>query len=52
MKSNQFQRIKELFQAVLEQRPAHREAFLDQACQGDEVLLQEVVSLLAEHDKK
>jgi len=51
VKSNQFERIKELFQAALEQKPADREAFLDQACQGDEVLFQELVSLLAEHDK-
>ncbi|MCZ6879162.1 MAG: serine/threonine-protein kinase [Acidobacteria bacterium] len=52
MKPKQFQRIKELFQAALDQEPANREAFLDQACQGDEVLFQEVVSLLSEHEKK
>jgi len=51
VKSNPFERIKELFQAALEQEPADREAFLDQACQGDEVLFQELVSLLAEHEK-
>ena len=51
MKSNQFERIKELFQAALDQEPANREAFLDQACEGDEVLFQEVVSLLTEHEK-
>ena len=51
MKSNQFERIKELFQAALDQEPANREDFLDQACKGDEVLFQEVVSLLAEHEK-
>ena len=51
MKSNQFERIKELFQAALERKAADREAFLDQACQGDEVLFQELVSLLAEHEK-
>jgi len=51
VKSNQFERIKELFQAALERKPSDREAFLDQACQGDEVLFQEVVSLLAEHEK-
>jgi len=52
VRSNQFERIKELFQAALEQKPANREAFLDQACQGDEVLFQEVISLLAEHEKE
>ncbi len=52
MKPKQFQRIKELFQAALDQEPANREAFLDQACQGDEVLFQEVVSLLSEHEKR
>ncbi len=51
MKSNQFERIKDLFQAALEHKPADREAFLDQACKGDEVLFQELVSLLAEHEK-
>ncbi len=51
MKSNQFERIKELFQAALERKPADREAFLDQACQGDEILFQVLVSLLAEHEK-
>jgi serine/threonine protein kinase len=51
VKSNQFERIKELFQAALDQKSADREAFLHQACQGDEVLFQEVVSLLAEHEK-
>lgn len=51
MKSKPFERIKELFQAALEQKPADREAFLDQACQGDEALFQELVSLLAEHEK-
>lgn len=51
MKSKPFERIKELFQAALEQKPADRKAFLDQACQGDEVLFQELVSLLAEHEK-
>ena len=51
MKSKPFERIKELFQAALEQKPADRKAFLDQACQGDEALFQELVSLLAEHEK-
>jgi len=51
VKSKPFERIKELFQAALEQKPADRKAFLDQACQGDEVLFQELVSLLAEHEK-
>jgi serine/threonine protein kinase len=51
VKPKRFERIKELFQAALEQKPADREDFLDQACQGDEALFQEVVSLLAEHEK-
>jgi serine/threonine-protein kinase len=51
VKSKRFERIKELFQAALEQKPAEREDFLDQACQGDEALFQELVSLLAEHER-
>jgi hypothetical protein len=40
-------RTKELFAAALEHQPEEREAFLRQACAGDEELRHEVESLLA-----
>ena len=52
MKPEQFQRIKELFQAALEQEPEQRAGFLDQACQGDDSLRQELDSLLASHQQE
>ena len=41
-------RVEELYHAALERPVAEREAFLDQACSGDEDLRREVESLLAE----
>ncbi|MFN2509978.1 MAG: protein kinase [Pyrinomonadaceae bacterium] len=46
----QWQQVKELFEAALDHRPAERPAFLAQAFGGDEVLKQEVESLLEAHD--
>jgi hypothetical protein len=42
-------RIRTLFQTVLEQPPESREAFLEAACNGDEDLRVEVQSLLESH---
>jgi eukaryotic-like serine/threonine-protein kinase len=42
-------RVRSLFQAVLEQPLERRKAFLDEACDGDENLRLEVASLLASH---
>ena len=42
-------RIKELFQAVIERPPDDREAFLEDACGNDRVLKQKVESLLTAH---
>ena len=42
-----FQTIEEIFLAALEQEPDHVNAFLDTACEGDEVLRREVEALLA-----
>ena len=42
-------RIKELFQAVIERPPHDREAFLQEACGNDRVLQREVESLLTAH---
>ena len=43
---DQWQRIEKLFQSALELEPAHRAAFLAQACGDDEALRHEVESLL------
>jgi tetratricopeptide (TPR) repeat protein len=45
------QRAKELFLAALERPQAAREAFLAEACAGDETLRREAASLLAFHDE-
>ena len=42
-----WQEIDRLFAAALEQEPARRATFLEEACAGDELLRQEVESLLA-----
>ena len=43
---DQWQRIEQLFQAALELESGKRAAFLDQACDSDDVLRHEVESLL------
>src|SRR5207302_9735898 len=48
--SGRWQKIKDLFGEALEQDPAGRKAFLDQACNGDQALRAEVESLLAASD--
>lgn len=44
-------RVKEIFDAALDQSPEKREKFLAEACGGDESLRGEVNRLLAEHDQ-
>ncbi len=51
MRSEQWQRVDELLQSALQQAPADREAFVRQACQGDETLETEVRSLLCSHQQ-
>jgi hypothetical protein len=46
MTPDQWQKVKELFQTALERAPAERQAFLVEACRGDEELVREVLSLL------
>jgi len=48
--SGRWQKIKDLFGEALEQDPAGRKAFLDQACNGDQALRAEVESLLTASD--
>src|SRR3989442_2982684 len=45
-----WRRVTELFEQALERAPEERAAFLKSACAGDDVLLREVESLLAQHD--
>ena len=42
--------VEELFNTALERDPSEREAFLQQACDGDAALLEEVRALLGEAD--
>ncbi|RPI21095.1 MAG: serine/threonine protein kinase, partial [Acidobacteria bacterium] len=48
MNSPRWHRIKQVYGSVLERKPEQREAFLDEACAGDETLRKEVASLLAQ----
>src|SRR5262249_26737102 len=45
--SRDWPKVEELFHAALQREAAEREAFLAEACRGDEGLLREVLSLLA-----
>src|SRR5262245_66434405 len=47
MKPEHWEKIEELYHRALECAPAERAAFLDAACAGNQVLRQEVESLLA-----
>ncbi|PWT90114.1 MAG: hypothetical protein C5B54_07755 [Acidobacteria bacterium] len=47
----QWKKIDELFDAALELEPAKREAYLDQACNGDDEVRKEVETLLASDAK-
>ncbi len=47
--ADRWQTVKDLFGAALEEEPAARDAFLDEACEGDAVLRAEVASLLDAH---
>ena len=49
MKPERWQQIDKILEAALEQEESQREAFLDQACVGDEALRSKVKALLAEH---
>ena len=51
MKPERWQQIKALLQAALEREPAERPAFLDEACQGDKLLRQQVNSFIISHEQ-
>src|SRR2546430_7458329 len=46
-----FQTIEEIYRAALEQEPDQVSAFLDTACEGDEVLRRKVEALLASRQR-
>jgi hypothetical protein len=48
--SERWRQIEQLYHAALELRLAEREAFLDEACAGDDELRREVLSLIAAHN--
>ena len=48
MTPERWQRIKQIYHSALELEPGQREAFLKEACAGDEALFKEVMSLLAQ----
>src|SRR2546430_13209084 len=47
----QLQTIEEIFRAALDQEPDQISAFLDTACEGDEVLRRKVEALVAFHQR-
>src|SRR5258706_16000494 len=51
MTPERWQQIEKLFQSAIERPTDEREAFLDQACAGDNQLRSEVESLIASHDQ-
>jgi len=46
------ERAKVLFEAALQVAPGQREAWLRDACEGDEDLVREIVTLLGHHDDR
>jgi eukaryotic-like serine/threonine-protein kinase len=51
MKADRWKQIDEVFHAALEREPDRRAAFIDQACAGDQTLLEEVESLIRSHEQ-
>ena len=51
MTPERWQQVDKLLERALEQEPARRSVFLDQACVGDEELRSEVEALLSAHEQ-
>jgi len=51
MNPERWRQIRQIYSSALDQPPERREAFLDEACTGDETLRKEVASLLAEEGR-
>jgi len=47
---NNWQKVREIFDSALRQKPEERARFVDAACGGDKTLVHEVESLLSSHD--
>ena len=47
MSVDRWQRVKEIYNSALDLEPGRREAYLREACAGDQSLRQEVEALLA-----
>src|SRR5881628_3695646 len=52
MTPEQWQRVKEVFEAALDHEPSERSSFVGQACAGDESLRSEVKSLLSSYEQE
>jgi serine/threonine protein kinase/dipeptidyl aminopeptidase/acylaminoacyl peptidase len=50
MKPERWDEVDQILQSVLERAPAEREAYLAEACSGDEDLRREVMTLMASHE--
>jgi hypothetical protein len=51
MTPERWQQVKEIFHSALQHEPEQRSGFLSNACGGDELLRQEVESLISSHEK-
>jgi serine/threonine protein kinase len=51
MTPERWHQIRQIYNSALEREPPQRDAFLDQACAGDQSLRSEVASLLAEEGR-
>src|SRR5713226_65832 len=52
MTPDRWQKIEELYHSAREREGSQRDAFLEEACAGDEALRQEIESLLAEEKRE
>ena len=52
MSPERWQKIEQLYHTALEREPGERNAFLDEACQGDVELRREVEALLAQEGSR
>ncbi|HEV2829988.1 MAG TPA: protein kinase [Pyrinomonadaceae bacterium] len=51
MTPDRWKQVKEIFHSALQYEPAQRSIFVSSACDGDELLRQEVESLISSHEK-
>jgi eukaryotic-like serine/threonine-protein kinase len=51
MTPERFRQVRNLYEAALEKDPVARQAFLKEACSGDEAMLKEIERLLIAHER-